>query len=176
MADLESTVTDLAPSLLRFCVGLTRSAEEGEELAQESLAALVRHWRKNGPPESAAAFAYTVARRQAMRLGRRLKRLLPLDILDSRPHPAPALEVLSIHRQRLQEAVRALGLLTARDREAILLAMDEELNVDEAAAILGISGSAFKMRVHRARQRLSVHLENCHETRETERVEARAPL
>ncbi len=75
--DLESAIERLAPELLRFCTGLTRNPVEGEELAQEALASLVRYWRTQGPPQSPAAFAYTVARRQAHRWRRRLRRFLP---------------------------------------------------------------------------------------------------
>jgi RNA polymerase sigma factor (sigma-70 family) len=172
--DLESTVARLAPDLLRFCTGLTRNPVEGEEIAQEALASLVRYWRAHGPPESPSAFAYTVARRQAFRLHRRLRRLLPLDLLDAQPHPGPSPEAEAIQRRELEDALRALGALSLKDREALLLAADGELGVEEAARIAGIRPSAFKMRVHRARQRLCAHLEQSHEIGEPGREEARA--
>lgn len=160
--DLESAVERLAPELLRFCTGLTRDRLEGEKLAQEALASLVRYWRIHGPPQSPAAFAYAVARRQALRWRRRLRRLLPLDLLESRPHPGPGPEALSLHHERLQEALRALGQLSERDREAVLLAADPEMAVEAAAGVLDITSSAFKMRVHRARRRLSSLVEMDH--------------
>ncbi len=172
--DLESAIERLAPELLRFCTGLTRSPAEGEELAQEALSSLIRYWRTQGPPQSPAAFAYTVARRQAHRWRRRLLRFLPLDLLESRPHPAPGPETRSADRERLQGALRALGRLTERDREAILLAADPEMGVEDAARVLGITSSAFKMRVHRARQRLSSSMELGHGFREPEHEDVRA--
>ena len=172
--DLESAIERLAPELLRFCTGLTRDPAEGEELAQEALASLVRYWRTQGPPQSPAAFAYTVARRQAHRWRSRLRRFLPSDLLESRHHPAPGPEATSMHTERLQGALRALGKLTERDREAILLAADPELAVEEAARVLGINPSAFKMRVHRARQRLCSLMEMGHGFREPEREDVRA--
>ena len=172
--DMESAIERLAPALLRFCTGLTRSPVEGEELAQEALASLVRYWRAQGPPQSPAAFAYTVARRQAHRWRRRLLRFLPLDFLESRPHPEPGPEARSADRERLQGALRALGKLAERDREAVLLAADPEMAVEEAAQMLGISPSAFKMRVHRARQRLSSSMELGYGFREQGREDVRA--
>ncbi len=80
--DLESTLRALAPGLVRFCIGILGHADEGEDLAQESLAALVRFWKTNGPPDSPAAFVYLVARRQAGRFRRRWKRFLPLASPD----------------------------------------------------------------------------------------------
>jgi len=40
--DLEATLRDIAPRLLRYCAGSLRDASLGEEIAQESLAALVK--------------------------------------------------------------------------------------------------------------------------------------
>jgi DNA-directed RNA polymerase specialized sigma24 family protein len=65
--DLEQTLADLAPSLLRYCTGASGDPAAGEELAQESLAVLVSRWRRHGPPESSRAFVYAVARRLARR-------------------------------------------------------------------------------------------------------------
>jgi DNA-directed RNA polymerase specialized sigma24 family protein len=79
-----------------------------------------------------------------------------------------------MHNERLQEALRALGKLTERDREAILLAADPELAVEEAAQVLGINASAFKMRVHRARQRLSSLMEMGYGFRKPEHEDLRA--
>jgi DNA-binding CsgD family transcriptional regulator len=45
--------------------------------------------------------------------------------------------------------------LPGRDREALLLVATGELGLAESARVLGISLSALKMRVHRARKRLA---------------------
>lgn len=172
--EMERTLEGLAPGLLRFCTGLTRDPLEGEELAQEALVSLVRYWRAHGPPQSPSAFAYTVARRQAFRWRRRLRRFLSLDLLQSRPHPAPGPEIENMDRERLREALWALGRLSERDREALLLAADPEMAVEDAATVLGINPSAYKMRVHRARQRLSSLMERSHEFREAEPEKIRA--
>jgi DNA-directed RNA polymerase specialized sigma24 family protein len=41
---LDAIVADLAPRLLRYCTARTRDAAAAEEIAQESLTALIRHW------------------------------------------------------------------------------------------------------------------------------------
>lgn len=56
----------------------------------------------------------------------------------------------------LAEALASLG---ERDREAVLLIAWEGLSVSEAAAALGCSRGAFAVRLHRARRRLSVALD-----------------
>ena len=152
--ELERVVTALAPGLLRFCIGVTGRVAEGEDLAQEALAALVRYWRANGPPDAPAAFAYTVARRQVRRLRWRRWRFSALDGDGAGADPAPDPECRAAHRERLARALAAMRRLSVRDREALLLAADADLGYGDAARVLGVSVSAFKMRVHRARARL----------------------
>ena len=159
--DLESTLAEIAPNLLRYCVGVSGDPAEGEEVAQEALTALVAEWRKNGPPRSCKAFVYTVAKRVAWRVRWRKRFLAPLGVVVDGHEPDP--EEAFSRRRELEEALAAMKCLPGRDREALLLASAGELGVKEAAGVLGISISAFKMRVHRARQRLKQYLENGHE-------------
>jgi len=156
--DVEEAVTSLAPGLLRFCTGLVRSVPEGEDLAQEALASLVRYWRRSGPPDSPAAFVYAVARRQAFRLHRRLRRFVGLEAVEDAHAPRPGPDSSAQDRQELARALLALESLSASDREAILMAATGDLSTDEAAKIIGVSPAAFKMRVHRARRRLLDYL------------------
>ena len=161
--ELEAAITDLAPRLLRYCRGRTGSAEVGEEVAQEALTALVRRWRLHGPPDSPEAFAFTVARRRAARTALRRRLFRPLDaLLESGAEPEeddPGLEERAAARAELARTAAVLRRLPGRDREALLLVAAGELATAEAARVLGISPSAFKMRLHRARARLRDLLE-----------------
>jgi RNA polymerase sigma-70 factor (ECF subfamily) len=65
--------------------------------------------------------------------------------------PEPVVELDS-------ELETALMRLSAADREALLLVAWEDLTPRAAAAALGISAAAFRVRLHRARQRLLKHL------------------
>lgn len=167
--DLDATVAELAPRLLRYCLARTGSVEAAEEAAQEALAALVGRWRRHGPPESPEAFAFAVARRRAWRASVRRRLLLPLVALtDGRGDPpgpmgAPAsvagAEERVMARRELDRTISALRRLPARDREALLLVAAGGLATGEAARLLKVSRSAFKMRLHRARRRLIELLE-----------------
>jgi RNA polymerase sigma-70 factor (ECF subfamily) len=66
--------------------------------------------------------------------------------------PAPALDLDP-------ELAHALAKLSAADREALLLVAWEDLTPAAAAASLGISAGAFRVRLHRARRRLLYELE-----------------
>ena len=158
--ELEETVAGLAPGVLRFCTGMAGNVGDGEDAAQEALAALVRFWRRCGPPESPAAFVYAVARRQAWRARWRRRLFLAADpVVAERADPAPGTEEESAWRQRAARALAAMRGLSRRELEALLLAVDGEVSCAEAARALGVSESAFKMRVHRARRRLARQLE-----------------
>ncbi|HZF11067.1 MAG TPA: sigma-70 family RNA polymerase sigma factor [Thermoanaerobaculia bacterium] len=159
--DLESEVEEIAPRLLRYCLGETGDRGLAEEAAQEGLTALVQRWRRQGPPESPAAFAFAIARRRAWRLKLRRRLFEPLQaLLDGhRPSPLPGPEVEAAGRTALDRTLKALQRLPGRDREALLVVAAGEIPLEEGARLLGISKSALKMRLHRARQRLQSLLE-----------------
>jgi RNA polymerase sigma-70 factor (ECF subfamily) len=123
------------------------------------LAALVQRWRRHGPPDCPAAFVFAVARRRSFRLTLQRRLMEPLHLLLERPSPSPGPEERAAARGELGRALAALRRLPGRDREALLLVGVGDLGPTEGAKVLGISVSAFKMRIHRARQRLSRVLE-----------------
>jgi RNA polymerase sigma-70 factor (ECF subfamily) len=152
--DLESTVAELAPGLLRFCRAQVRREALAEEAAQDALVALVRRWRRRGPPQSPSAFTFAIARRRAIRAALRERLLSPLDAMPLRfvatADPRPAAEA----RSELTRVRRDLATLSRREREAFLLVVVGGLAARDAAAVLAIGESALKMRVSRARRQL----------------------
>lgn len=157
--ELETAVKELAPQLLRYSLGKTGDAGLAEEVAQDALAALVQRWRRHGPPECPAAFAFAVARRRAGRLNFQRRLLEPLHALLDGHSPLPGPEERATLRTDLGRTLAALRRLSGLDREALLLVSVADLGPTEGARVLGISVSALKMRVHRARKRLLQLLE-----------------
>jgi len=158
---MESVIEELAPDIIRFCRGLAGGAEAGDDVAQEALTALIRRWRKSGAPDSPASYAYAAARRIDRR--RRWRRRLFTPLEPWAADRAPAAEAEALERGvALREALEALHCLAPGDREALLLSAVSGLGVEEASRCLGLSASAYKMRVHRARARLASRLEVCH--------------
>ena len=162
--DLETAARHLAPQLLRYCLVQAGDPALAEEAAQDALTALVQRWRRHGAPECPAAFAFAVARRRAFRL--RLQRRLtePLKALFPGFSPLPDPEAQAAGRTDLARTLAALRRLPGRDREALLLVSAGELSLAEGSRILGVSVPALKMRIHRARKRLSQLLEESHAT------------
>src|SRR5436305_14010204 len=106
--DLTSEVEEIAPRLLRYCLGATGDPALAEEAAQEALAALVQRWRRQGPPESPAAFAFAIARRRAWRLKVRRRLFEPLHTLFDGHSPDPDPEAAAASRAELERTLRAL--------------------------------------------------------------------
>jgi RNA polymerase sigma-70 factor (ECF subfamily) len=61
--------------------------------------------------------------------------------------------------------LRALALLRDTDREALLLVAWDGLSPSDAAKVAGCSAATFRVRLHRARQRLTAHTEEKPERR-----------
>lgn len=153
--DLAEALQMLAPRLIAYGVARTGSLPNGEDMAQEVLLALIRRWQRLGPPTSPAAFVFAIAKRRVGRMLARRALLLPLDVLRGREARGPTVEDAYITRTELRETLTDLQALPRRDREALLLRAIGELSYEEIASVCGSSVAAVKMRVSRARRRLS---------------------
>jgi RNA polymerase sigma-70 factor (ECF subfamily) len=163
--DLADVLRELAPRLFRYAVGRTGDASLAEDVAQDCLTALVERWQRHGPPDSAEAFVFAIARRRAFRAVVRRRAWLPIEHVlgarDGRPDP----EANAIARASRAQVVAAIGKLPGRDREVLLLVVAAGLNTAQAAKTLGVSPSALKVRMFRARRRLAALLEKDDGTR-----------
>ncbi len=152
--DLEATVRDLAPRLLRYCRGRLPSSDMAEDVAQSALVALVARWRAAGPPDSPISFVFSIARRRAWRVSLRARLSQPLASLGLRQEPFADPIQPTEAKSELRRLRGELQKLSVKEREAILLVVAGELSIVDAALALGISESALKMRLVRARQKL----------------------
>lgn len=162
IVDLEGTIAELAPRVLRYANARLGDPALAEDVAQESLAALVRAWRNGGAPDSAEAFVFAIARRRAGRTAWRRGLWAPIESAFGARAATPSPEARAIAQDELARVRSALARLPARDREAILLVAVGDLSMADAAETLGLSTSAIKMRVSRARARLAAELEARH--------------
>lgn len=160
---MEVALSELAPRVLRYCIGYLGDRSLGEEVAQESLAALVITWRRWGPPRHLDAFVFAVAKRRARRVLYRRRLLLPVERLLDHHQQGPNPEQAAIEQDRRARLLAAIRQLPRAEREAVLLVVGDERKVRDAAAISGVSVSAMKMRLLRARQRLRMLMGTGHE-------------
>ena len=129
-----------------------RGAQDPEEIAAEVMAIA---WRRlaDVPVDDSRPWLIATARNLLLADRRRRGvRAADLDGVEPAALPAPSVDL----DPELEVALRSLS---AQDREALLLVAWEDLTPSAAAASLGISASAFRVRLHRARRRLVYELE-----------------
>jgi DNA-directed RNA polymerase specialized sigma24 family protein len=119
--DLDATVRDLAPRLLGYCRLVTGDQSLAEEVCQDTLAALVQRWRRQGPPDSPVAFAFAIARRRCTRSAVRRRLLLPLERVLGRDNGRPSPEQEMLLAARRHGLLRSLARLSGKDRQVLLL-------------------------------------------------------
>lgn len=145
----------------RYAVHMVGNREDAEEALQD---AFLRAFRALGRYEERERFAGWLLRivvnecRTAATRGRRRERRFPdVDEAAWSAAEAAASDGPDAAAERLalrEELSRALAVLPAEQREALLLKYAEDLSYDEIAAATGAGTSALKMRVKRACERL----------------------
>jgi RNA polymerase sigma factor (sigma-70 family) len=144
---------ELAPRLYRFALRWTRSRTAAEDTVQQTLLQIhaARHRFVRGG--AVLPWAYAIARRLLIDLGRRNVReeLRAHDVRDpEEPTTAPSADE-ALHRRRIEaEARRDFASLPSGWREAFELVKFEGLSVAETAEVLGITRGMVKVRAHRA--------------------------
>jgi len=162
MQQIEEIYRRHASAVFRFAWGLCGDKAQAEDLVSETFVRLLTRAPKIRT-QTALGYLLAIARNTYLTLKKRRAREVPL----AEDYPAPELDpgVRMDDRARLEAAVAALAELPEGERAALLLRVDFELPYEEIAAALDISVSAAKVRVHRARMRLTEALEMKREKR-----------
>ena len=129
---------------------LRRGSLDAEALAAE---AMTIAWRRLGdvPRDDARPWLYATARNLLLEESRKRRATAVLGEMEDLV-PAPELREID------PDLSRALRALSAFDREALLLVAWEDLTPTQAARALGITATAFRVRLLRARRRLRAAL------------------
>jgi RNA polymerase sigma factor (sigma-70 family) len=132
--------------------------DRAQDVVAETFLVAWRHIRK--APADPLPWLYRLASNAAANEGRALRRGVRLQE-RARAGAATTLAgalAASDHAERVGETdwvLAALRRLSPRDQEALRLTVWEDLDVATAAAVMGCSTAAMKVRVHRARRRLA---------------------
>ncbi len=144
------------------CCGWNRSA--AEDVLQASYLKLFDGRARFDGRSSFRTFVFGVIARTAREARRRaaLRRWLPLaslvlgtEPMDGRPDPATALA----RADETARLARALGRLSARQREVLHLVFYEDLTIAEAAAVVGVSLGTARTHYERGKAALKKLLE-----------------
>lgn len=130
-----------------------RGARDPDAIAAEAMAIA---WRRLADVPTDDPRPWLIATARNLVLADYRRRGAPVqDLEGSEPAAPPETAVLELD----PELEVALRTLKESDREALLLIAWEDLTPAAAAASLGISAAAFRVRLHRARRRLLYELE-----------------
>ena len=142
-------------ALMAYAVRRAPSAEDAADVVSETFTTA---WRRIGdlpPGDEARLWLYGTARRTLRNQQRGARRRTALDerlLLAARVARARARPFESDGRD--DDLVDAMGTLSEGDQELLRLVAWEGLDGTEVATVLGISPTAARVRLHRARQRL----------------------
>ncbi len=155
MIDFDELYQSYAADVHRFAFWLSGDAGIAEEATAETFA---RAWTHHGTLRLPTVKAYLLAIARNVVRGhyRRSRHSAELD--EQAADPTPDAQRSLLGREALASVQRAFGSLPEKDRAAFLLRVEHELPYAEIATTLGISLSAAKVKVHRARLRLSAAL------------------
>ncbi len=165
-AALTALFEQYADRVYHLALGLLGDEDTAEDVVQDTFLSVFRSREQFEGRSSAGTWLYRIAYNLSLdRL--RSKQTLPLpeeDGLDEMDHPPPLPrefiewrwlpEELIQDQERRRALDEAIQSLSPALRAVFLLRDVEELSTEETAAVLSISTSAVKVRLHRARLEL----------------------
>lgn len=146
-----------APKVFRFAYGLCGDAHLANDLVAETF---VRAMLSSTPivTETVHAYLFTIARRLYLKEWHRRQRHSELE--DVYCDTAPGPEAQAIDAQSFKNTLNALQLLPEIDRTALLMRAEDAVPYEDIARALEISVSSAKVKVFRARLKLSLLLKD----------------
>ena len=177
---LDDFLKSVAPTLQRYGLRMCQNEEDAQDIAQESLIAAMKNVDSFRGEASVSSWLYTIARSFCIKKRRRgkftPKTLESLQEVDSSALHAPTAggteEV--VHRRQFEAALnRVLDSLDETQREVFVLRDMEGLSAKEVGVTLGISESAVKSRLHRARDNVRLGMKGWFETFATPTAEVK---
>jgi len=142
----------------RFCLYLSGNEAVADDLTAETFVHAFY-----GPSDIRAntvkAYLLAIARNLHRDWTAGQRRFVPLVEVGARADWGPRPDRLAAGREALTNVLRAFQKLPEPQREALALAVDQDLSYRQIAALLGCSETAVKVRIHRARLQLTRELE-----------------
>ncbi len=163
---LESVLPGERTRLVRLCARLTGSADDAEDLAQETLLEAWRHAHKLLDPTGHAPWLSAIARNVCLRWGQRHGRELARVARPGLHQDGDVVELLNAQADEFDLEVeferhelttfldRALALLPPVTHAVLIERYVKGTPLVEVAARLGISDSGLKARLHRGKRAL----------------------
>ena len=138
--------------LYRWLYRLTHDRHAAEDLAQDTFLKAFAHLHGFRAGTNFGAWLFRIGHNNYANHCRAAGRRQPLpdDLPDTDPDPAAAAE----NREALHDLGKALALLPAEFRSALLLRAEEGMSFRQVADVLGLTEETARWRVFKARQKL----------------------
>jgi len=145
-----------AGDVYRFAQWLSGNPHDAHDITAETF---VRAWTAPEEPrlESVKAYLFAIARNLHRKQWRRASRHEALD--ETMPDPATRPDDAAANRDEFERTLAAVHALPEIDRTVLLLRAEEDLSYQDIAAVTGLSVTAAKVKVFRARAKLSALLQ-----------------
>jgi RNA polymerase sigma-70 factor (ECF subfamily) len=143
-----------AQDVYRFAYWLCGNSQDAEDITSETF---VRALTAPGEikTETVKGYLLTIAKNLAFKKVKRENRFSPMNPNMHEPSAGPEGQVET--SLELDNALRFLRTLPNMDRAALILRLQEDLSYEEIASALEISLSAAKVKIHRARLKLTAY-------------------
>jgi RNA polymerase sigma-70 factor (ECF subfamily) len=149
--DFSAVYERYSADVLRFALYLTGDRAEAEEIAGETF---VRAWLASGDIRVETVKAYLLSIARNLRIERYRQRARHAALPDDLREPSAGPEQTAQGRDALDAVMRALQEMPEVDRAAVLMRA-HDVPYEEVARALSISTAAARVKVHRARMKLT---------------------
>lgn len=141
-----------ADRLYDFCVGMLRDFDAAADCVQDTFVLAATRLPQLREPDKLRPWLYSIARNEALRRLRELRRETPSDELPDVQSDDAGPETLAARTELADLIAEAAGGLTDRDRAVVDLAFRHGLSGPELADALGVSHTNANTMVQRLRQ------------------------
>jgi RNA polymerase sigma-70 factor (ECF subfamily) len=156
--DFSGLYTRYARDVYRFAVWLSADPVLAEDLTSETFV----HALCAPAPlrlDTVKAYLFAITRNLYRDFTDRHRQLTAMGGVQEPADPVPSTQCTIENRQVVDSVLRAIQRLPKSQREALVLAIDGDLQYEQIAVILGCSLAAVKVRIHRARLQLKADLD-----------------
>ncbi|MCM1233405.1 MAG: RNA polymerase sigma factor [Ruminococcus flavefaciens] len=164
----ENLVNTMGAEIYSFCLQLTRSRDEADELYQDTMLAAMEKYRKIELPGNPKSFLLGIVIRQWKNKRRKIarrNRICPQTTLDEQIEEVyqaaegQSLEEEIVRKETIQMVRKMTAQLPDKYQIPVYLYYSRELSIEEIAAAMHIPAGTVKSRLHKARTIIKSSLE-----------------
>ncbi len=162
----ENLVNTMGSDVYSFCLQLTRSRDEADELYQDTMLAAMEKYKKIDTLGNPKSFLLGIVlgqwKNKRRKIARR-RRICPVTTLDEQleevyPADGQSLEEEIVRKETIQMVRKLTAQLPDKYRIPVYLYYSRELPIEEIAAVMHIPAGTVKSRLHKAREILKSRL------------------